>query len=281
MHAAPHVLAAHARHYRSLRAGGWRPARRGTLHPPVTPEVPVIQIDHDTVRLASGMHENAPRASVPEFGSLLAGGAVSNRAPCVSRTIATFLRAWNDAMDDRDRQMLRPYMTRALGAATSEEDELIRAWLAADWLVRVQTPAWLRLVGMDRLAQVLEQHSYIGNATAARAARGVLHTARNAVAAAGVCASASIAGNDDGGAEVAGDAVGAAAWDAAVFGGSCAATTGAVCWTVCWTTGRLAAKTQGPGALRDTVTALQRSALMLLERMIEVKHDVAPDPRRR
>jgi hypothetical protein len=49
--------------------------------------------------------------------------------------------------DDARTAALDRFTVAILGTATGEEDEQTRAWLATDWLVRVQTPAWLELAG--------------------------------------------------------------------------------------------------------------------------------------
>jgi hypothetical protein len=64
----------------------------------------------------------------------------SDAPDCVSPVIATFLRRWNDDLDDAGRQMLKPLLPRVIGTAGDGKDEL-RGWMAADWLVRSHTPA--------------------------------------------------------------------------------------------------------------------------------------------
>ena len=75
--------------------------------------------------------------------------------PCASPVIAAFLRSWNDSLPDDERQHLKQYIPRLVGSKGTDEQETDRAWLATDWLIRVQAPAWLRLAGMADQADLL------------------------------------------------------------------------------------------------------------------------------
>jgi hypothetical protein len=48
-----------------------------------------------------------------------------------------------------------PLMALAAGANGAAEHEDTRRWLAADWLIRVYGPTWLRLAGLNRKAKRL------------------------------------------------------------------------------------------------------------------------------
>lgn len=81
-----------------------------------------------------------------ELTAWLAGEPHSDHPHCVSPEIARFMRAWNDRLNDDDRQLLLPYTIRVIGTNTGPVDDERRVWLAIDWLARVQLPAWLELV---------------------------------------------------------------------------------------------------------------------------------------
>ena len=190
------------------------------------------------LRLAKGGHTSREQGMCAmEAAAYVANLPHSDRPECVSPVIGVWFRNWNDAMDDDDRQMLAPYTVKVLGTATGQGDELTRSWMALDWLCRVQTPAWLRLAGLTAEAQALEATARIVDAVTARVAQPALDTARAKASAAGAAAWAAAWA-------AAGDAAGDAAWAAA----------------------RAAAR----DALRPTVVALQRSALGLLDEMIQV-----------
>ncbi len=178
---------------------------------------------------------NVPAAIAPTCEMKVVPFADSH--PSISRIIRGFVVGWNDAMNDADRQILLPYAAKILCTKTTAAGEKTRAWLATDWLVRVQTPAWLRLAGLTEHALALESLARIVDAKTARAAQPALGRAQPASAAAWAAASAAASAATRA-------AASAAAWDAA----SAAAR----------------------DALRPTVVTLQLSALALLDSMIVV-----------
>jgi hypothetical protein len=85
----------------------------------------------------------------------------------VSPVLATYARWFASSLDTPRRQELKSRAraligTAAPGATTSTRTaalssaDSVRAWLATDWLVRVQAPAWLRLAGQVEAAGRLE-----------------------------------------------------------------------------------------------------------------------------
>jgi len=111
----------------------------------------------DTLTLEKGAHKSLEDgACVLEAVAFIAGEPWSDHPECVSPVIAAFLRTWNDDSDDDRRQELKRYIQRLVNSAGTSEQEETRAWLATDWLVRVQTPAWLRLAGLTSQAETLE-----------------------------------------------------------------------------------------------------------------------------
>jgi hypothetical protein len=75
-------------------------------------------ISHQTVRLTRGKHSSpAEGACVMELASMLAGEPFTDRPRSVCPVIASYLRALNDLLDDRHRQLLYPYAAAAVGTA--------------------------------------------------------------------------------------------------------------------------------------------------------------------
>src|SRR5437773_1176907 len=109
-------------------------------------------IDLATLTLEKGNHTPDHAYCIMEAVAYVAGENWSDRPDCVSPVIAAFLRTWNDSVDDTFRQRLKPYIMRVLDTRTSDADEQTRAWLATDWFVRIQTPAWLELAGLHEWA---------------------------------------------------------------------------------------------------------------------------------
>ena len=73
-------------------------------------------VHHQTVRLGRGRHASPEDgACVMELASLLAGEPFTDRPRCADPVIAAFLRAFNDRLDARERQRLRPYAAAVVG----------------------------------------------------------------------------------------------------------------------------------------------------------------------
>jgi hypothetical protein len=123
-------------------------------------------LDLDTLHLDKGAHRNpAAGMCVMEAVAMLASEDFSDAPDCVSPVIRAFLVNWNDSLDDDDRQTLKQYIPQVIGtnAGPAVDEEL--SWMALDWLVRVQAPAWLRLAGLNDQAAVLTEMGEITAAT--------------------------------------------------------------------------------------------------------------------
>jgi hypothetical protein len=235
----------------------------------------------EPLKLGRGSHEppsnGLVNACVMEAVSYVAGEPFSDRPECASPVITSFLVSWNDSMDDVDRQMLKPYIVRLVGTRTGKRHEEQRAWMLTDWLARECAPAWLRLAGLAGQADLLESLAPLTSAASARKAQPVLDAARKDSAAAAAAAwdaagaaawaaawasawDAARASAWDAAAAAAGAAAGAAAWDAARAAAGAAAGDAS----------RAAAGAAAAAALAPTTRELQRSALLLLDRMIAV-----------
>ncbi|HXI16511.1 MAG TPA: hypothetical protein VNM48_09070 [Chloroflexota bacterium] len=132
-----------------------------------------------------------------EWAAWVAGEKHSDRPACVSPVIAAFGRAWNDALPtdaDRDR-LLKPLVPLMIGTRTGPEDDETRAWLATDWLVRVQAPAWMSLTEVLRgHADLLRGLPAITSTATAEAAKPMLTAAWAAAGAAAWAAAWAAAG---------------------------------------------------------------------------------------
>jgi hypothetical protein len=76
-----------------------------------------------------------------ELASMLAGERFNDHPHSVSRPIAAFLRRYNDVLDDRRRQDLYPYASKAVGTVGDLETEDLRVerlltWADELWLLR-------------------------------------------------------------------------------------------------------------------------------------------------
>jgi hypothetical protein len=188
-------------------------------------------IDLNTLTLLRGAHPANDGMCIMEAVAFVAGEPHSDHPACASRVISAFLRRWNDAMNDEDRQQLKPLIRELVGSRGTTQQEVKRAYLATDWACRVSAPTWLRLAKQESHALACEALSPVVDAASARAAREVLTKARAADAAAGAAAA---------------DAADAAAYAAAADAAA------------------------GAAGLRPTIVELQRSALQLVRDMLDV-----------
>src|SRR5271154_6715922 len=164
--------------------------------------------------LKAGAHSPDSTFCVMEAVAFVAGEPWSDHPQCACPIIGAFLRSWNDSLPndhERDR-LLKPLIRDLVGSKSTKEVETKRALLCADWLIRVNTPAWLRLAGVTVHADALEALPEITAFSQVPSIRGAIEAARDdaykAWAAAGTAAW-------DAAWAAAGDAARAAAWTAA------------------------------------------------------------------
>lgn len=102
----------------------------------------------ETATFAKGAHDpTSGEMCVMETAAYIAGEPWSDHPQCVSPVIATFLRNWNDSLNEPPRtELLRPLLPLVIGTRTTDADEGTRVWMATDWLLRVYTPAWMELM---------------------------------------------------------------------------------------------------------------------------------------
>ena len=123
-----------------------------------TTDVSDAAFDLESITLERSAHpRRGTRLTLLELVSWLNHEPHGDTPASVSPVLATFARWLAAGLDDADRQMLKSVAPRLIGTgpATLEEDRA-RQWLASQWLVRVQAPAWLRAAGMAEAAQRLE-----------------------------------------------------------------------------------------------------------------------------
>ena len=234
-------------------------------------------LDLDAVTLAAGGHlPDSDAMCVMEAVAMLAGESWSDHPQCASPVLGAFLRSWNDALPDDERQQLKQYIARLVGSKGTDDQEIERSWLATDWMVRVQAPAWLRLAGLTEQADVLAGMQPVNRETspsilpALKAVRSDAAAARDAALVAAWDAAAAAAKDAAGDAawaaarDAARDAAGAAARDAAraaawaAARAAAAAAAAAAAWDAAW------------DALAPTKVELQADAHRLVDRMLAV-----------
>lgn len=225
----------------------------------------LAQIGH----LKKGSHgPSSHEMCAMEAVAYVAGEPWSAAPKCACPVITAFMVTWNDSLPndaERDR-LLKGLILEIVGTRSTKSVEMRRATLAADWLIRTHTPAWLRRAKLETQAALLESLPEITDFAQCSVLMNVLHAVRIDANSAKVAA---------GGAAV-GDAVvtaGDAAWEAARVSAKVAV--GDAAWDVAWVAARVAAevaaKVAAVEALKSTTSQLQISAVALIRKMIAVK----------
>jgi hypothetical protein len=118
-------------------------------------------VSHQTIKLSRGRHSSAEHgACVMELASMLAGEGFSDHPRSVSRPIASFLRGYNDLVDDRRREDLYGYASKAVGSADSAAIEEARAARLLAWADELwERRAARSLLQRMRMRRVLKERS--------------------------------------------------------------------------------------------------------------------------
>jgi hypothetical protein len=113
-------------------------------------------LDLETLELKQGVHEPySHEMCFMEAVAMMAGETWSDRPQCASPVISAFMRHYNDSVSYEVRQTLKPYIVHLIGTAGDNAIEERRELIAADWLIRTHTPAWLRLCGLTSQSDAL------------------------------------------------------------------------------------------------------------------------------
>lgn len=117
-------------------------------------------ITHQTIKLSRGKHSSAmDGACVMELASMLAGEPFSDHPVAACPVIGSFLRAYNDLVDDTRRQDLYRYASKVVGSRAPDEVQRARAERLVSWALELRTSRWSRLFRGRRLhALIAEPH---------------------------------------------------------------------------------------------------------------------------
>jgi hypothetical protein len=109
-----------------------------------------------TIRLGKGRHFSARgEVCVMELASMLAGEKFTDQPRSVCPVIASFLRAYNDAIDDHRRQDLYGFAAKAVGSRASEAIHRARAERLAAWTSAYVQPQQSRFFRFCRRGEKL------------------------------------------------------------------------------------------------------------------------------
>jgi len=105
-------------------------------------------VTYQTIKLSKGKHSSPEvGACVMELASMLAGEVFSDHPQSVCPVIGSFLRAYNDSIDDRRRQDLYAFAAKVVGSRGSAAGARARAERLAAWTAEVRPPrAYERLL---------------------------------------------------------------------------------------------------------------------------------------
>ena len=116
-------------------------------------------VSYQTIKLSTGRHSSPEvGACVMELASMLAGEPFTDQPESVCPVIASFLRAYNDLVDDSRRQDLYAYASKVVGSTRSAAVQRARADRLAAWALEMRQrrwtrwflPRWLRGIGVER-----------------------------------------------------------------------------------------------------------------------------------
>jgi hypothetical protein len=101
----------------------------------------------ENIVLSIGTHESPDEGHcLLEVVSMFAGENFGDSPACVDPVLAQFGRSWNAGMrSDEERDQLKQYIARLPGTNKGLALKNKRSWMALDWLIRVNTVAWLSL----------------------------------------------------------------------------------------------------------------------------------------
>jgi len=96
-------------------------------------------VNYQTIKLSKGKHSSPEDgACVMELASMLADEPFTDHPASVCPVIGSFLRAYNDSIDDRRRQALYEYASRVVGSRAAHWTQRARSDRLIRWAVEMQ-----------------------------------------------------------------------------------------------------------------------------------------------
>jgi hypothetical protein len=102
-------------------------------------------VNYQTIKLSKGKHTSPEDgACVMELASMLSGESFTDHPASVCPVIGSFLRSYNDSIDDRRRQSLYEYASKVVGSRGSHRIQEARAARLAEWAEAMHRsrPTW-------------------------------------------------------------------------------------------------------------------------------------------
>jgi hypothetical protein len=100
-------------------------------------------VSHQTIKLSPGKHTSPHEgACVMELASMLAGESFTDHPQCVCPVIGSFLRAYNDSVNEKRRQDLYTYAAMVVGSRAGADVQQLRAERLASWSSEMLQRRW-------------------------------------------------------------------------------------------------------------------------------------------
>jgi hypothetical protein len=97
------------------------------------------RVSYQTIKLSKGKHTSPEDgACVMELASMLAGEPFTDHPASVCPVIGSFLRSYNDSIDDDRRQSLYEYASMVVGTRCGPRIQQVRAERLAEWADQMQ-----------------------------------------------------------------------------------------------------------------------------------------------
>jgi hypothetical protein len=97
------------------------------------------RVSYQTIKLSKGKHTSPEDgACVMELASMLAGEPFTDHPASVCPVIGSFLRSYNDSIDDDRRQSLYEYASMVVGTRCGPRIQQVRAERLAEWADQIQ-----------------------------------------------------------------------------------------------------------------------------------------------
>lgn len=112
-------------------------------------------VSYQTISLTKGKHSSPDDgACVMELASMLAGEPFTDHPASVCPVIGSFLRTYNDTIDDRRRQDLYAYASIVVGSRTSVDVQRRRAEYLTIWEKHFRRKEWVRSLVPARMRKL-------------------------------------------------------------------------------------------------------------------------------
>ncbi len=130
-------------------------------------------VTHQTIKLGKGKHSSPEDgACVMELASMLAGERFTDHPESVCPAIGSFLRAYNDSIDDARRQDLYAYASRVVGSRRPGAVEAARVERLLAWAEDLQ-PRRLKRLLPARVRSLASQRRPVAEAAGTHAIHAI------------------------------------------------------------------------------------------------------------